>query len=141
MKYKYWDLTRRVIGCAINVHNAIGPGFKESVYKKAMTIEMTTCGINSKEEVFYKVFYMNIRVGARRADCLVENVLLLEYKARSALDNSDLCQGKNNLEASGFEIGLLFNFGGPKLQFRRLYNNRGLKDGNDNSVSSRTKNP
>jgi len=90
-KHQYWDLTRRVIGCAITVHKMLGPGFKESVYKKAMTLELP-----------------------------------LEYKARSALDNGDLCQGINNLEASGFEIGLLLNFGGEKPQFRRLYNNRGL---------------
>ena len=124
LKRKYWDLTQRVIQCAIYVHKSIGPGFKESVYQNAMAVEMDYNEIKHNEEITYKVFHREVLVGSRRVDSLVEECVVVEYKARKELDDDDLCQGINNVEASGYEVGLLFNFGGRRLQFRRLFNNR-----------------
>jgi GxxExxY protein len=124
LKRKYWDLTQKVIQCAMHVHKCIGPGFKESVYQNAMAVEMDFNDMKHNEEMTYKVFHRNILVGSRRVDSVVEECLVIEYKARRDLDDDDLCQGINNVEASGFEVGLLFNFGCRKLQFRRLFNNR-----------------
>jgi GxxExxY protein len=124
LKHKYWDLTQKIIHCAMHVHNSIGPGFKESVYQKAMAVEMDYNNMKHYEEMTYKVFHRNILVGSRRVDSVVENCIVVEYKARRELDDDDLCQGINNIEASGLEVGLLFNFGSRKLQFRRLLNSR-----------------
>ena len=124
LKHKHWDLTQKVIQCAMYVHKSIGPGFKESVYQNAMSVEMDHNKMKHNEETTYKIFHRNALVGSRRVDSVVEDCLVVEYKARRELDDDDLCQGINNVEASGFEVGLLFNFGSRKLQFRRLFNNR-----------------
>ena len=121
---KYWDLTQKIIECAMNVHKSIGPGFKEYIYRNAMAVEMSFCEVVYDEEIVFKVFHREVLIGSRRADSVVADVIILEYKARRDLDDDDLCQGINNLEASGYEVGLLFNFGSKKLQFRRLFNNR-----------------
>ena len=124
LKHKYWDLTQKVIQCAMSVHKSIGPGFKESVYQNAMAVEMDYNNMKHNEETTYQIFHRNVLVGSRRVDSVVGDSLVVEYKARRELDDDDLCQGINNVEASGFEVGLLFNFGSRKLQFRRLFNNR-----------------
>jgi len=113
----------------MHVHKSIGPGYRESVYQNAMAVEMDYNNMKHSEETIYKVYHREILVGSRRVDSLVEGCLVLEYKARRELDEDDLCQGINNVEASGFEVGLLFNFGSRKLQFRRLFNNRSEQKG------------
>jgi len=124
LKRKYWDLTQKIIECAMHVHKSIGPGFRESVYQNAMAVEMDYNNVKHNEETVYKVFHREVLVGSRRVDSVVEGCIVVEYKARKELDDDDLCQGINNVEASGFEVGLLFNFGCRKLQFRRVFNNR-----------------
>jgi GxxExxY protein len=124
LKRKYWELTQKIIECAMNVHKSIGPGFKEYIYRNAMAVEMSFNSMDHDEEIVFKVFHRQVLVGSRRADSVVASVIILEYKARRDLDDDDLCQGINNLEASGYEVGLLFNFWSRKLQFRRLFNNR-----------------
>jgi len=119
-KYKYQDITEKVIGCAITVHNFLGPGFPEIVYERCLIIEMKRLGLNCISQVERKIFFHDILVGKRRIDILVEQKVLLELKAISEVDNS--CYNKiiNYLKVFGFEVGLLLNFGKSSLQFKRF---------------------
>ncbi len=123
-EYKYSDITGKIIGCAMEVHKVLGCGFQEVVYQRALEIEMNRAGINSVREFEMDIFYKNEKVGNRRVDFLVEQKICVEIKAVSALDDINLAQGKNYLEAYNLEIGLLINFGSKSLQFKRLINSK-----------------
>lgn len=121
-RYKFSDLTGRVIGCAMEVHSVLGCGFQEVVYQRALALEMERRGLLFGREVEMPIFYKERQVGTRRVDFFVEEVVVVELKAVAGLDNLHLAQGINYLEAFGLEVGLLLNFGATKLEFRRLMN-------------------
>ena len=123
-EYKYSDITQRIIGCAMKVHSALGCGFPEIIYHRAMIIEMTEDGLNFESEKEVTVYYKNQIVGKRRVDFIVEGVVSVEIKAISELNDSNLNQGLNYLEAFKIEVGLLLNFGSKSLQFKRLINSK-----------------
>ena len=123
-KFKYPDLTRRVIGCAMAVHSALGNGFQEVVYQRALAVEMDRDGLSFGRESEMPIWYRGVQVGTRRVDFFVEEVVLVELKAISELEHVHLAQGLNYLEAFGLEVGLLINFGGTKLEFKRLFNRK-----------------
>lgn len=123
-KYKYSEITSRIIGCAMTVHSKLGSGFPEVIYQRAMTIEMDKESLENKSEVTMPVFYDGIKIGARRVDSFVENKVLVEYKATSELNNNHLAQAINYLEAFNIEIGLLINFGAKSLEFNRVINSK-----------------
>jgi GxxExxY protein len=120
--YKYSDITGKVIGCAMKVHNTLGNGFQEVIYQRCLAIEMKENNINFARELEMPIFYNGIDVGSRRADFLVEDKVLVELKAISKMEDVHLAQGLNYLEAYNLEIGLLINFGGKRLEFKRLIN-------------------
>ena len=122
---KFPEVTGRVIGCAMKVHSAIGFGFQELIYQRALAYEMRRQGVSFDQECEIPVFYDGVQMGTRRVDFLVEGVVLVELKAVSALDNVQLVQLKNYLEVFGLEVGLLLNFGRRSLEFKRLRNRRG----------------
>ena len=119
-EHKYWDLTSRIIGCAMDVHNTLGNGFQEVIYQRCMAIEMERKDVPFVRELEMPIYYRDLPVGSRRADFLVEDKVLVELKAISKLEDIHLAQGLNYLEAYNLEIGLLLNFGAPKLEFKRL---------------------
>jgi GxxExxY protein len=119
-KYKYADITRRIIGCAMSVHNQLGNGFQELIYHKALAIEMQKQGLQFLDEVPVSIFYDKIEIGKRRVDFLVEKVIPVEIKAVKQLDNINLSQAINYLEAYKMEVGLLINFGSIRLDFHRI---------------------
>lgn len=122
-EYKYSDLTEKIIGCSMKVHNALGNGFQEVIYQRALAIEMEKNKIVFLRECEMPIFYDNISIGTRRVDFLVEEKILVEMKAVTKLENVHLAQGLNYIEAFKLEIGLLINFGTTKLEFKRLMKN------------------
>lgn len=120
--FKHVDLTGQVIGCAMRVHSKLGNGFQEVVYQRALGVEMELSGLSFARESEMPIWYRGVQVGTRRVDFFVEEVVLVELKAVSELDDSHLAQGINYLEAFGLEVGLLLNFGGRSLEMRRLAN-------------------
>lgn len=128
-QYKYSELTSKVIGCAMKVHKTLGNGFQEVIYQRALEIEMQMANISFSREFEMTIFYLDIPIGTRRVDFLVEGILSVELKATSKLDDSHLAQGINYLEAYNIEVGLLINFGEPSLNFKRL-NNKKFKASN-----------
>ena len=115
------DLTRTIIGCAFDVSNELGPGFLESVYEKAMTIALTDAGLSAQAQAPIKVMFRGESVGEFFADLLVDGKVIVELKAvPTSLAPVHEAQLINYLNATGVPVGLLFNFGNPKLQFKRL---------------------
>ena len=115
------ELTYLVIGCAMRIHKTLGPGFLESVYQKALAHEMRKSGIGFEAEHEIRVYYDSVLVGKFFADFLAEDCLLIELKAVRELDSSHTAQLVNYLTATGIEDGLLMNFGGPSLEYKRKF--------------------
>ena len=120
---RYEETTHKVIGCAMEVHRRLGPGFQEYIYHRALEKEFKLQNVSFGNEYEIKIFYKGEQIGLRRADFLVEKIIPVEIKAVSELTDTNLAQSKNYLEAGGIEIGLLINFGSPSLPFKRLINN------------------
>ena len=114
-------LTEKVIGLAMKVHRALGPGFLESVYLNALSYELRKAGFEIEIGQRIKVRYDNVIVGDFIADLVVEGMLICELKAISCLTKADEVQVVNYLTATNHDIGLLLNFGAESLQFKRKH--------------------
>jgi GxxExxY protein len=123
-QYKYSDLTAKVIGCAMEVHRVLGSGFQEIIYQRALAIELEQCGVGFAREFEMPIFYKGVAVGGRRVDFYIEDKISVELKALKELEDIHLAQAINYLEAYNLKIGLLINFGGLKLEFKRFLNPR-----------------
>lgn len=123
-KYKYSELTGKIIGAAMEVHSFLGNGFQEVIYQRALSYEMELQSISHRREFEMNVMYKDIQVGTRRVDFLVDEKISVEIKALTQLEPVHLAQAINYLEAYNLEIGLLINFGETKLKFHRLENKK-----------------
>lgn len=123
-QYKYSELTSKIIGCGITVHKALGNGFQEVIYQRALAIEMQLAKISFSREHDMPIFYRNEQIGMRRVDFLVDNIISVELKAITKLEPVHFAQAINYLEAYNLEIGLLINFGETSLNFKRLTNKK-----------------
>jgi GxxExxY protein len=118
---QFEEITKTIIGCAYNVHNALGAGYYEKVYQKALQIAMTKAGLKAIPEYRIEVFYEKEMVGEYYADFLVNDLVLLELKAVENLMPAFEVQLVNNLAGAKLDIGLLINFGSSvtvKRKFR-----------------------
>ncbi len=113
-------LSERVIQCGFVVSNALGVGFLESVYENALCIELAAQGIQFQQQKQLKVIYQGQVVGNYVADLIVEDKLLVELKAVGDLAVNHRAQVTNYLKATGLTVGLLLNFGTPKLGVQRI---------------------
>jgi len=123
-QYKYSELTSKIIGCAMTVHKALGNGFQEVIYQRALAIEMQFAGVSFSREFEMPIFYREEQIGTRRVDFLVEGIISVELKAIIKLEDVHFAQAINYLEAYNLEIGLLINFGETSLNFKRLTNKK-----------------
>lgn len=123
-EYKYSELTGKIIGRAMEVHNALGNGFQEVIYQRSLAHEMELQKIGFAREFEMPVFYKKLQVGLRRVDFLVENNISVELKAQVQIEPVHFAQAINYLEAYNLEVGLLINFGNTKLEFHRLQNKK-----------------
>jgi GxxExxY protein len=121
---KYEGETHKIIGCAMKVYNTLGNGFQEVIYQRALAIEMKIQGLSFQREEEMTIYYEGSNIGTRRADFLVEEIILVELKAITKLEDVHLAQIKNYLEAYNLEVGLLINFGAKSLQVKRMHNLR-----------------
>jgi GxxExxY protein len=120
--YKFKEITEKIIGSSMKVHAALGNGFQEVIYQRALEIEMQETGLAFARELSMPVHYKGRKVGERRVDFFVEEKIMVEIKAIINLENVHLAQAKNYLEAYNMQVGLLINFGAISLQFKRLEN-------------------
>jgi GxxExxY protein len=118
------ELTYKIIGCAMKVHNTLGNGFQEVIYQRCLAIELAKAGVAFVREQEHTIFYDGIDVGTRRADFIVEDRLTVELKAIINLEDVHLAQAKNYTVAYDFPLGLLINFGSQSLQYKLIFNPR-----------------
>ena len=114
------SLTERIIPCIIKVHQTLGPGFLESIYRNALIIELDRFGLRAKMEKAIPVYYEGTEVGRHRLDILVEDVVILELKTVEHLGKSHYAQIRSYLKASGLKVGMLVNFAKDRADFRRV---------------------
>jgi GxxExxY protein len=118
------QITYKIIGAAMKVHNTLGNGFQEVIYQRCLAIELERDGLGFVREQEHTIFYEGIDVGTRRADFIVEDKVIVELKALINLEDVHLAQAKNYVVAYGFEIGLLINFGAMSLQYKKVFNSK-----------------
>jgi len=116
--FLYQDLTEKVIKCFYTVHDALGEGFLESVYEKALMIELEDAGFKAESQRSLNVYYKGRLVGDFKADIVIADKIVIEIKAVSRLAPQHEAQLINYLKATGIKVGLLVNFG-EKLEFKR----------------------
>jgi len=120
------DLTYRVIGAAMAVHNRLGPGYREEVYERALAAELGERGIDARRQFAVTVEYQSEPVAEFYLDLFVEGVLVVEVKAfPHLLTDDELGQVIGYLKAAEAPVGLLFNFGRRRLEWRRVFPGRG----------------
>ena len=131
-------LAEKIIQCAIRVRMTLAAGYLEKVYENALMIELRNAGIKAEQQVDVKVNYHGIEIGHYTIDILVEDFFVLELKAVNCISVIHETQLVNYLAATGYDVGLIINFGNErKMEFRRkyrLYRPKGSK--NQNSCST-----
>ena len=123
------DVTGRIIGAAVEVHKELGPGFQEVVYQRGLVWELQAAGVEFAREENVQLFYKGRHIDTRRMDFIIDNCIV-EIKARSELLPEDFVQTLSYLRASKYRLALLINFGGEKLEVRRLVNDHAWRPGN-----------
>src|SRR4051794_40981400 len=124
MEYKYSEITEKIIKACMIVHSILGNGFQEVIYQRALAIEFELMGIQFRREHNMLIYYKEKQIGERRVDFFVEEKISVEIKAVLKLDNTNLNQAMNYLEAYNIEVGMLVNFGANSLEWKRLYNKK-----------------
>lgn len=131
------EITYKIIGCAMKVHNTLGNGFQEVIYQRCLAIELGKAGLTFGREIEQTIFYEGIDVGTRRADFVVEEKIIVEIKATINLEDVHIAQAKNYVVAYDFPTGLLINFGSTSLQYKKIFNPKYNKV--ENSVNPKIK--
>ena len=114
------EITEMIIGCVYKVSNTLGGGFAEKVYENATAIEVGKSGLRARQQYPIKVAYDGIVVGEFFVDLLVEELILVEFKAVKLLEEFHVAQCLNYLRATGLPVCLLINFYRPKVEIRRI---------------------
>jgi GxxExxY protein len=120
VKTPHEELSRQIIGCSFDVINELGAGFLESVYERALHIALTESGLAVERQKPIEVRFRSQVVGDFYADLLVEGKILIELKAVKAIAPEHQAQIINYLNATGISVGLLINFGNPRLEYKRF---------------------
>ncbi|MEP7147340.1 MAG: GxxExxY protein [Acidobacteriota bacterium] len=121
------ELTGKILEACFEVSNELGVGYIESVYEKALQVALLQKGYSVERQLPLKVSFRGVMVGDFSADMVVEGKILLELKAVDTFSNQHFAQLLNYLKATGIEVGMVINFGTPKIQYRR-FNNRFGRD-------------
>src|SRR5262245_5594656 len=120
MGHEFEAMSGRIIEAAIHVHEALGPGFMESIYEVALRVALTKRGIAFEHQRDVSIYYESEVVGIHRCDVIVANEIVVELKAIKALDDVHFAQVRSYLKATGLHVGLLMNFNSPTLVVKRI---------------------
>lgn len=119
-----WNaLTERIIGCAMEVHTALGPGLLERIYEDALAHEFFLAGLRFQRQSACRVVYKGVQLSEQVFDLVVDDLVLVELKAVEKVPDAHLATLVSYLRASGKPLGLLINFHAPRLKdgiFRRI---------------------
>jgi GxxExxY protein len=120
MGHQFEELSSRILAAAVDVHKALGPGFLESIYQKAVEVALGHRGIPYQQQKEVCVFFEEVSVGLQRLDLVVDAQIILELKAVKALEDIHFAQLRSYLRATGLRVGLLLNFNSPALVVKRI---------------------
>jgi GxxExxY protein len=120
MGHQFEELSSRILAAAIDVHKALGPGFVEPIYQKAMEVALQHRGIPFQKQREIHIFFEEVDVGVQRLDLVGGEQIILELKAVKELADIHHAQLKSYLKATGLHVGLLLNFNSPKLVIKRV---------------------
>jgi len=119
-KYPHSDITEGIIGCAIDVHKNLGPGFKESAYENALLVEFDERELQYERQKPVSISYKGRKVGRYRIDLVVEEKIIVELKAAKSINMEDRRRLLSYLKATGKKVGLVVNFAKPTIEIKRL---------------------
>jgi len=122
------ELTREIIGAAMEVHTTLGSGFLESVYEEALAIEFDIRKVPYERQKGIDVVYKGLVAKQFICDLLVGGKVLVEFKALKAISNVEEAQILNYMKATNIEVGLLINFGEQSLKYKRFILQRKISD-------------
>lgn len=114
------DLTERIIGCALKVHNTLGPGFDKDIYHNAMIVELEQQKLEVENNWEIKVYYEAVNVGTYRLDFLIQDKVIVKVMSVDNLEPKFIHQVKAHLAAAGLQVGLVLNFGNSTLDIKRV---------------------
>jgi GxxExxY protein len=117
-------LSHKVLGIAFKVHNIIGPGLHESAYEEAFCIELASAGVAYSRQQVFPIQYQRQYIGSFIADIVVQDTIILELKSVKELNPVLYAQIINYLKLSGLPVGLLVNFHGIKVEWKRFVNQK-----------------
>jgi GxxExxY protein len=118
------EISYKIIGCAMKVHNTLGNGFQERIYQRCLALELSMAGLFFEREKSQSIIYNGTHVGTRKADFIVNENIMVELKAVIRMEDAHLAQAKNYVVAYDLAIGLLINFGSTSLQYKRIFNSK-----------------
>lgn len=118
-KYYKSEITSIIIKCAQKVHRILGNGFQEVIYQRALEVESRENDLRFEREKEMLIIYGNVEVGTRRVDFLVDDDIMVELKALTKLEDVNIAQLINYIEAYKVKLGLLVNFGSKSLEVKR----------------------
>ena len=116
----YRDLSYQIMAAIFEVHKELGPGYLESVYEKALLLELTSRGMNVDVQKVFDLTYKGQKVGNHRLDIIVEDKIVLELKTVERFAPIHTAQVLSYLKASGYRLGILVNFSKAKVEYRRV---------------------
>jgi GxxExxY protein len=118
----YPDLSYRVVGLGMEVHNRLGYGFLEKVYENALMILLRKAGIKAQQQCPVKIYFEGEEIGSYVADIVVADSIILELKSQDTITNVNRAQTLNYLKATGYKLAIILNFGKGRLQTERFAN-------------------
>ncbi len=116
----YKDLSFKVVGLAMQVHNTLGFGFLEKIYENSLMVLLKREGIKAKQQAPITVYFEGENVGEYFADILIEDKIILELKSADNIVNAHRAQTLNYLKATGLNLAIILNFGKERLEYERL---------------------
>lgn len=120
MGHQFETLSSKILAAAIDVHKALGPGFVETIYQKAMEVALRHRGVPFERQKEIHVFFEEEDVGIQRLDLIGGEQIVLELKAIKEFADIHFAQLRSYLKATGLHVGLLLNFNAPKLVIKRV---------------------
>lgn len=114
------ELSGKIIGCCIRVHQTLGPGFLEKIYEEALAIELNKAGLKFERQKAVLIHYDGKAVGEHRLDYLIESRVILEMKATKAIEAIYLATARSYLRATDLPLALVINFAKPVLDIKRV---------------------
>jgi len=120
MSLYHRDDTYRIVGCAMEVLNALGPGLNEKPYENALAVEFRLAGIDFKQQQPFPVVYKGCVVGECIPDLIAFGKIVVGAKTVAAIGDSGIGQMLTYLKVTGNQLGMIFNFRHPKLEWERV---------------------